>query len=312
MSSQPLSSRSRVNSSRGNVPASPAAGASTVPRATSMVSSSDGSATTASSRARPSSGVDLDGEEPLLRAVVAEDVGEARRHDGLEAVVEERPHGVLPRRARAEVRARPRGSSAPAYSGWLRTKSRSSRHSEKSPAPNPVRSTRLSQSDGMIWSVSTSERSSGTARPVTTVTGFHRVQVLGGGEVAGHRGGGGDGGGDEVGATAPALATLEVPVRGRGAALAHGELVGVHGQAHRAARLAPLEAGGEEDLVEPLGLGLGLHAVRAGHDEGPHARADVAAVEHRGGGPEVLDARVGARPDEDGVDRDRRASASPP
>src|SRR6202042_2375720 len=90
---------------------------------------------------------------------------------------------------------------APTYSGWLRTKSRSSRHSEKSPAPKPVRSTRLSQSDGMIWSVSTSERSRGTARPVTTVTGFigapRSVQVVGGGEVAGHGGGGGHGGGDQ-------------------------------------------------------------------------------------------------------------------
>ena len=50
------------------------------------------------------------------------------------------------------------------------TKSRSSRHSLNSPAPNPVRSTRFSQSDGMIWSVSTSERSSGTPRPVTSCT----------------------------------------------------------------------------------------------------------------------------------------------
>ena len=60
---------------------------------------------------------------------------------------------------------------APTNSGLLSTKSRSSRHSEKSPAPKPVRSTRLSQSEGMIWSVSTSVRSRGTARPVTMTTG---------------------------------------------------------------------------------------------------------------------------------------------
>ena len=43
--------------------------------------------------------------------------------------------------------------------------------------------------------------------------------------------------------------------------LADGELVRVHGQAHRAARLAPVEAGGGEHLVEALGLGLLLAPV---------------------------------------------------
>ena len=48
----------------------------------------------------------------------------------------------------------------------MSTKDRSSRHCENRPLPKPVRSTRFSQSDGMIWSVSTSERSSGTALPL--------------------------------------------------------------------------------------------------------------------------------------------------
>src|SRR5208282_2974323 len=61
---------------------------------------------------------------------------------------------------------------APAYSGLFSTKSLSSRHSEKRPCPNPVRSTFFSQDAGIIWSVSTSLRSSGTARPVMTLTGF--------------------------------------------------------------------------------------------------------------------------------------------
>src|SRR5580693_5916768 len=138
---------------------------------------------------------------------------------------------------------------APAYSGWFNTKARSSRHSENRPAPNPVRSTRLSQSDGMIWSVSTSDRSRGTARPVTTVTGFTvspatrscpaSRQDPGRGEVSRHRGGRRHGGGDEMRPAAPALASFEVPVRGRRAPLADGELVGVHGQAHRTTRFAP-------------------------------------------------------------------------
>ena len=70
----------------------------------------------------------------------------------------------------------------------------------------------------------------------------------------------------------PALAAFEVAVRGRGAALARLQLVGVHRQAHAAARLAPLEAGGFEDLVQPLGLGLLFHLHRARHDH----RVDIA------------------------------------
>ena len=70
----------------------------------------------------------------------------------------------------------------------------------------------------------------------------------------GDGGGRGDGGRHQVGASAAALASLEVAVRGGGAALAGGELVGVHGQAHGAARLAPVEPCGAEHLVEALGL----------------------------------------------------------
>ncbi len=50
-------------------------------------------------------GVDLDRDQSVLGAVVAEDVGEAGGDHGLEAVVHDRPHRVLARRAGAEVRA---------------------------------------------------------------------------------------------------------------------------------------------------------------------------------------------------------------
>src|ERR1700689_4140100 len=82
------------------------------------------------------------------------------------------------------------------------------------------------------------------------------------GEAAGDGGGGGHGRADEMGAAAAALAALEIGVGGRGAALARLELVGVHGEAHRAAGLAPFEARLEEDAVEPLLLGLVLHGAR--------------------------------------------------
>ena len=103
---------------------------------------------------------------------------------------------------------------APAKRSSLSTKSRSSRHVANRPFSNPVRSMRFSQSAGMIWSVSTSERRSGSPVPEMTCTAscvpcMQRVpfsaalvaarsrsqsQILRGGEVAGDGRGGGDGG----------------------------------------------------------------------------------------------------------------------
>src|SRR5204862_2259565 len=160
---------------------------------------------------------------------------------------------------------------------------------------------------------STSERSSGTARPLTMRTArmmdslslpVGLLQVCGCGEVPGDRRRRGDGGGDEVGAATATLTSLEVAVRRRRAPFARDELVRIHGEAHRAPRLAPVEPRGAEDLVKTLGLGLRLDRVRTGHDERADAAGDVAAVGHGRGHAQILDATVGARADEDGVDRD--------
>ena len=105
-------------------------------------------------------------------------------------------------------------------------------------------------------------------------------------------------------APAASLAALEVAVRGRGAALARAQDVGVHAEAHRAARHAPVEAGLAEDLVEALGLGLRLDLLGAGHDHRVDARRDLAPVDDLGGGAQVADARVRARADEHAVERD--------
>src|SRR3954454_20914909 len=107
-----------------------------------------------------------------------------------------------------------------------------------------------------------------------------------------------------MGAPAAALAPLEVAVRGGRAALARRERVGVHPEAHRAAGGTPVEARLAEHLVETLGLGLRLHLLGARHDHGVHARRHFAAVHHAGRGAQFTEARVGARADEDAVERD--------
>src|SRR5579872_1940305 len=53
-----------------------------------------------------------------------------------------------------------------------------------------------------------------------------------------------------------ALAALEIAVGRAGAALVRREDVGIHTDAHAAARVAPLEAGIEEDFVETFLFGL--------------------------------------------------------
>ena len=108
-----------------------------------------------------------------------------------------------------------------------------------------------------------------------------------------------------MGAAGIALASLEVAVRGGGAAFARLKAVGIHRQAHGAARLAPFEAGLDKDFVEPLLLGLLFHQAGAGnHQRLFHRRGHLAAFGYGCGLTQVLDARVGAGTDEYHIHRD--------
>src|SRR4051812_39761758 len=118
----------------------------------------------------------------------------------------------------------------------------------------------------MIWSVSTSARSSTLTWPEITRTGSMSVPLPDVDEAPLDRGRGRHLGREQVGAAAASLAALEVAVGGRGAALARAEDVRVHAQAHRAARRAPVEPGGAEHVVEALGLGLLAHLLGPGDD----------------------------------------------
>src|SRR5947207_10968950 len=157
----------------------------------------------------------------------------------------------------------------------------------------------------MIWSVSTSERSSTDTAPLIFVIGsMGSAPIPDVDEAALDRRGGGHLRAHEVRTAAAALTALEVAVARGGAALAGRQRVRVHAEAHRAAGAPPVEAGGAEDLVEALLLGLRLHLLRARHDHRVHGRGDLAALDHRRRRAQVADARVRARAYEHAVERD--------
>src|ERR1700678_2602264 len=116
------------------------------------------------------------------------------------------------------------------------------------------------------------------------------------------RGGRGHHGTHQVGTSAPALASFEVTIAGRGTALAGSENIGVHSQAHGAARFAPVKTSRPEHLVQPLFFRLPLHLLRTRNDHRAYMRMNVVPADYLGGGPEVLDAGVGAGADEDPID----------
>mmetsp|Transcript_28905 Transcript_28905/g.51672 ORF Transcript_28905/g.51672 Transcript_28905/m.51672 type:complete len:597 (-) Transcript_28905:259-2049(-) len=124
------------------------------------------------------------------------------------------------------------------------------------------------------------------------------------GQSARHSGGGGHRGAHQMGAPAVTLAALEISIGGGGAALAGEQFVGVHGEAHGAAGLAPVKARLDQNLVQPLLLRLLLHQSRAGHHHGIHSFRHAAARRDGRHLANVLDAAVGAGADEDLVHGD--------
>src|SRR5215469_14225941 len=118
---------------------------------------------------------------------------------------------------------------------------------------------RLRNCLGMIWSVSTLVRSSGAAIEVRVLNGcmlglylLKDFPVADINEVTGDGSGSGHFGRNEVRAPAATLAAFEVAIARRGAAFARRKNVRIHAEAHRAARLTPVEACIFEYLVEAL------------------------------------------------------------
>ena len=166
----------------------------------------------------------------------------------------------------------------------------------------------------MIWSVSTSLRSSGTARDTISVPAARgsSVEVVGSGEVTGDRGGGGDRRATRGGCDRPCPADprscgsrstrcARPPLSLSGFIARHIEQPASGRQSNPAS---------VNTASSPFGLGRRLHLHRARHDQRPHPVTDLPPAHDLGRGPQVLEAGVRARPDEHGVDldvADRRA-----
>src|SRR5690625_5692137 len=76
-----------------------------------------------------------------------------------------------------------------------------------------------------------------------------------------------------------ALTPLKVAVGGGRTMLPGAEAVSIHGQAHGASGLAPLQASFKKNFIQPFGFGLGFYSTGARHHHGlfhrvGHARSE--------------------------------------
>src|SRR5690242_20182902 len=163
----------------------------------------------------------------------------------------------------------------------------------------------------MIWSVSTLARSSGATNPVKFLNGVifdapcARLRPVADiDEMAGDRGRRCHRGADQVRASALALASFKVAIRGARAALARLQDVGVHAQAHAASGLAPFETSRGEYAIESELFRLMLDLLRSRHHHRVHSLRDFLAAYDFRRCTQIADARVGARSDEHAIDPD--------
>ena len=75
------------------------------------------------------------------------------------------------------------------------------------------------------------------------------------------------------------LTALEVAVAGTGAKLIAHKLIWIHGQTHRATRLAPFKTSFSEDPVNPQFLARGPDTLRARNGNGLNALCDMPALD---------------------------------
>ena len=100
-----------------------------------------------------------------------------------------------------------------------------------------------------------------------------------------------------MGAATVALSAFEIAVAGGRTTFTGFELVGIHGQTHRATRFAPFKTCRLKNGVQAFALGLFFDQTRTGHDHGQlhilgHFLSE--ALDHAGRFAHVFDAAVRA------------------
>src|SRR5450759_1374147 len=158
---------------------------------------------------------------------------------------------------------------------------------------------------GVITSVSMSGTGSGIARPCTLVKrsiSGHRGKLAGICDASLNGGSGSRRGAAQVRARTRPLSADKVAVACRNAPLSGGDELIVDREAHRAARLAPFEAGCGEDAVESECLGLAPHALRSRHHPRAHSLRHVPAANDLRGPLQIRETAVGAGAEEHVLD----------
>src|SRR5207245_4826122 len=118
-------------------------------------------------------------------------------------------------------------------------------------------------------------RSRGRTRPVRVVNGSISIPLPYIHKVTGNSGGGGHSRADQMGTSAPSLASLKVTVAGRGAALALGKLIAIDGNAHATSCFAPVKASLAENVCQSLFFSHTAHAHRARDNQRSYVRRHV-------------------------------------
>ena len=75
------------------------------------------------------------------------------------------------------------------------------------------------------------------------------------------------------------MTALEVPVTGTGAKLIADKLIWIHGETHRATRLAPFKTSFDEDPINPQFPACGSDNLRARNCNGLNAPRDMPAFD---------------------------------
>src|SRR5260221_6831106 len=91
----------------------------------------------------------------------------------------------------------------------------------------------------------------------------------------------------QMGPGTRSLTADKIAIGRRDRALPRRHRLAIGGKAHRAAGLAPFEAGVDENLVEALSHCVALDRLGARHNPGPHTRRDLATPHDLGGCPQV-------------------------